>query len=102
MERNTLIIVGPGGVGKSPLDGRIRSDVVRFDPYRLREEGPRDENDRLYAPPKLREELSVVLRACGDTAIIQKTEYEIVEWYPIGGVSFFTARSEWQCLIIPR
>ncbi len=61
MAKQTLIIVGPGGVGKSPIDGLVRKDVLRLDPYRLRSKGhPRDTDDRLYAPPKLRDELGLV------------------------------------------
>lgn len=57
MAKSTLIVVGPGGVGKSPIDDIVRSDVVRLDPYRLRSDGPRNQDDRLYAPPKLRDEV---------------------------------------------
>jgi uncharacterized protein (TIGR03435 family) len=50
---NTLVLVGPGGMGKSPSDHVLEEDVVRVDPYRLRAVGPRDTADVLYAhaPP---------------------------------------------------
>jgi hypothetical protein len=79
----------------------VRSDVVRLDPYRLRVDGPRDQDDRLYAPPKLRDELASVFRAFGDTPIVKKADDETVEWYPRAGVAFFTVRGEWQCVIVP-
>jgi len=54
MIERTVIIVGPGGVGKSPLDALFRDDIIKIDPYRLRPSGPRDSNDIFYAHPKLR------------------------------------------------
>ena len=41
----TLMIFGPGGIGKSPIDRIVRSEAVRVDPYRLRPSGPRDSDD---------------------------------------------------------
>ena len=102
MARSTLVIVGPGGVGKSPIDDLVAHDVVRLDPYRLRTDGPRDNADLLYAPPKLRQELTGVFRGLGDTTIAKKVDDETtVEWYPGAGVAFFMVRGEWQCVIVP-
>ncbi|MBA4387420.1 MAG: hypothetical protein C0404_05525 [Verrucomicrobia bacterium] len=101
MAKSTLVIVGPGGIGKSPIDGLVRRDVVRLDPYRLRLGGPRDSGDRLYAPPKIREEIAGVLGRFGDTAIVKKAGGETVEWYSKAGVVFFTVRGEWQCIVVP-
>lgn len=101
MAKSTLIVVGPGGVGKSPIDGLVRSDVVRLDPYRLRTDAPRDQDDRLYAPLKLRDELAGVFCAFGDSATVKMAAGETVEWYPRAGVCFFTVRGEWQCVIVP-
>lgn len=39
MIERTVVVVGPGGVGKSPLDALFRDDMVKIDPYRLRSEG---------------------------------------------------------------
>jgi hypothetical protein len=100
--RSTLIIVGPGGIGKSPIDDIVRRDVVRLDPYRLRNDGPRDNGDRLYAPPKIRQELAGVFRGFGDIAIVKKAGDETVEWHPRASVVFFTVRGEWQCIIVPN
>ena len=36
MVKSTLILVGPGGVGKGPLAKLIRTNAVTIDPYRLR------------------------------------------------------------------
>ena len=93
--------MGPGGVGKSPIDDLIRSDVIRLDPYRLRTDGPRDNGDRLYAPPKLHQDLGEVFRGFGDNAIVKRADDETVEWYPRAGLTFFTVRGEWQCVIVP-
>jgi len=101
MAKSTLIIVGPGGVGKSPIDSLVRSDVIRLDPYRLRTDGPRDQGDRLYAPPKLHDELASVFNGFADSATIKKAANETVEWYPKACVAFFTVRGEWQCMIVP-
>ena len=55
--RKTLVIMGPGGVGKSPLDALFKDGVIRLDPYRLRPNGPRGQGDKLYAPPELHDDL---------------------------------------------
>ena len=102
MAKSTIIIVGPSGIGKSPLDKLIRPDVIRLDPYRLRKDGPRDNEDRLYAPPKLRLEMSAVFREFGEQPMEEEVDGEKVEWYPKAHVAFFTVRSEWQCIIVPR
>ena len=101
MAKSTLIVVGPGGVGKSPIDEIVRSDVVRLDPYRLRSDCPRNQDDRLYAPPKLRDEVRGVFDAFGDKPTVKTAAAETVEWYPKAGVTFFTVRGEWQFIIVP-
>jgi len=94
MIEKTLIVVGPGGVGKSPLDALFKTDI-KIDPYRLRSSGPRDSNDIFYVHPKLRNELHSVLENLGDK---QKTK-DGVEWFPKSKVLFFKVREEWQLLI---
>jgi hypothetical protein len=101
MAKSTLIIVGPGGIGKSPIDDLLPSDVIRLDPYRLRADGPRGNGDRLYAPPKLHKELASVFNEFGDTPIKKKAEDEYVEWYTQANVVFFTVRGVWQFIIVP-
>lgn len=67
MIKNTLILTGPGGIGKGPLTNLIREDAVSIDPYRLRPDGPRRKSDDpLYAHPKLRTELHSILSSFGD------------------------------------
>ena len=101
MLKNTLIIVGPGGVGKGPLARLIRDDAVTLDPYRLRKDGPRrDSDDPLYAPPRLRTELQAVLSVLGDSFQVIPCGTEQMEWFSKGRVLFFTVRGEWQCLIL--
>ena len=71
MINKTLIIVGPGGVGKGPLTGLIRDTAVSIDPYRMRPEGPRRESeDPLYVHPKLRGELHSALTVLGEIHVI--------------------------------
>jgi len=48
MVERTLIVVGPGGVGKSPLDFLLKPDIIKIDPYRLRSDGPRNASDVLF------------------------------------------------------
>ena len=102
MAKSTLIIIGPGGIGKSPLDKIVRADVFRLDPYRLRPEGPRNKNDCLYANPKLQQELDDIFCEFGDTLIDKEADNEIVKWYPRAGVVFFTVRREWQFVIVKK
>jgi hypothetical protein len=101
MNRSTLILVGPGGVGKGPLANLIRDYAVAIDPYRLRPEGPRKESDDpLYAHPKLRTEIHGILSGFGETPRQISCEPEKMEWFPRAKVLFFTVRGMWQCLIL--
>jgi hypothetical protein len=102
MAKSTLIIIGPGGIGKSPIDDLLPNKVIRLDPYRLRSDGPRDNNDRLYAPPKLHEELTCVFNGFGDAPIKKITDDEYIEWFPQANVVFFTVRGVWQFIIVPN
>ncbi|MBN1876076.1 MAG: hypothetical protein JXA33_17765 [Anaerolineae bacterium] len=88
MIERTVIVVGPGCVGKSPLDALFRDDVIKIEPYRLRANGPRDSNDIFYANPKLREELLLTLAALNDRSLeIGSSEWPI-EWFPKSKILF--------------
>jgi hypothetical protein len=100
MIERTLTIVGPGGIGKSPLDRLFRHDVIRIDPYRLRSSGPRDSNDVYYVHPRLRDEMLSILAALGDRAVRVGASGSRVEWFPKGQVLFFEIRGGWQLLIL--
>lgn len=101
MVKSTLILVGPGGVGKGPLAKLIREDRIDIDPYRLRPDGPRrDSDDPLYANPKLRTELHEVLSMLGDSPCDIPCEPERMEWFAKAKVLFFTVRGDWQCLFL--
>jgi hypothetical protein len=101
MLEHTLILVGPGGVGKGPLGDLIRDDAIAIDPYRLRKAGPRrDSDDPLYAPPRLRADLHAVLEGLGDCVQRLSLGSEQMEWFPRARVLFFTVRGEWQCLVL--
>lgn len=97
MIKNTLILVGPGGIGKSPLDHIFKQNLLRIDPYRMRASGPRDKNDVLYANPKLRSELHLVCQALN-----LSFEYlsPTVEWVPQAWLLFFKVRDDWQLLLL--
>lgn len=99
MITNTLMIFGPGGIGKSPLERLIRPDVVRIDPYRLRPDGPRDGADSFYAHKGLRDALGRTLTSIGDTRKVLNGKPS-VEWFPSAKATFFDVRGEWQCLLL--
>lgn len=104
MIKKTLLIFGPGGIGKSPLDDIIKHEVVRIDPYRLRER-PRDKGenggipDLFYANRNLRSELTWIFARLGDTKE-QLSSEPPVEWFPEASAAFFDVRGEWQCLLL--
>lgn len=101
MLENTLILVGPGGVGKGPLADLIKDDAIALDPYRLRKDGPRkDSDDPLYAPPRLRADLRAVLEGLGDRVQQFSCGSERMDWFPKAKMLFFTVRGEWQVLVL--
>jgi hypothetical protein len=97
---DTIIIIGPGGIGKGPLDALLKDDIVKLDPYRLRSNGPRDSSDTLYAHPKLRNELLTLLEEMGDKYSKIECSEEKIKWFPKARVLFFTVRKEWQLLML--
>ena len=100
----TLLIFGPGGIGKSPIDDIIGRNVIRVDPYRMRER-PRDRNenggipDFFYANPKLRQELTSIFQNLGDTKE-RLSAKPIVEFFPKAKAAFFDVRGDWQFLLL--
>ncbi len=102
MIKNTLMIFGPGGVGKSPLDDIIRNDAFPINPYRLRER-PRDRSensgspDLFYGHSNLKGELTKAFVNLGDYLIKLSPK---VEWFPKARTAFFDVRGEWQCLLL--
>ena len=101
MVKKTLILIGPGGVGKGPLAELIRDGAVALDPYRLRPKGPRKESDDpLYANPKLRTEIQAVLTGFGDLPVDIPCTPEKMQWFEGARILFFTVRGEWQCLFL--
>jgi hypothetical protein len=102
MIRNTLIIAGPGGIGKSPLDKIIKPNILRIDPYRLRKNGPRlpnksGEKDMLYAHPKLRDQLYLTYQRLGLSLTCLS---EGVHWFPQAMTVFIRVRKDWQILFL--
>jgi hypothetical protein len=95
MATDTLLIVGPGGIGKSPLDKLIKPGRRTHRPYRLRREGPRDKDDVLYAHPRLRDGLYVTYQRLGLTCFS-----ESVHWFPQANTLFFRVRGKWQLLFL--
>jgi hypothetical protein len=103
MLKKTIIVVGPGGVGKSPLDVIFKVDT-RIEPYRLRGDGPRASDDVFYAHPKLYQELTSALKILGDERQPPepqelKPPHEI-EWYERSKTLFFNVRQEKQSLLL--
>ncbi len=103
MLRKTIIVVGPGGVGKSPLDVIFKVDT-RIDPYRLRGDGPRASDDVFYAHPKLYQELTSALGILGDERHPPKPQElkppREIEWYEKSKTLFFNVRQEKLCLLL--
>lgn len=97
MITDTLFVVGPGGVGKSPLDKGLRDGIARIDPYRLRNAGPRDSKDKFYAHPKLRDELYLIYQRLGLGLTYLS---ENVHWFPQASTLFLKVRNEWQVLLL--
>ena len=97
MISHTLLIVGPGGVGKSPLDGALKAEVGRIDPYRLRKAGPRNTGDVFYAHPRLRDELYLTSQRLG-VGLTYLTD--TVHWFPATSTLFLKVRDEWQLLLL--
>ncbi len=97
MITDTLLVVGPGGIGKSPLDRGLRADVGRIDPYRLRKAGPRDSRDVFYAHPRLRDELYFMYQRLG-VSLTYLTD--TVHWFPAASTLFLKVRDEWQLLLL--
>jgi len=97
MITDTLLVVGPGGIGKSPLDRGLRADVGRIDPYRLRKAGPRASRDVFYAHPRLRDELYFMYQRLG-VSLTYLTD--TVHWFPAASTLFLKVRDEWQLLLL--
>lgn len=95
----TLVIFGPGGVGKSPLDGLLPESVLRVEPHRLRPNGPRDKDDVLYGHPCLRNQLHQLLNRLGFAPCYPTPG---IEWFPQAMTLFIEVRSEWQLLFLPQ
>lgn len=97
MITDTLLVVGPGGIGKSPLDKALKAEVGRIDPYRLRKAGPRDAKDIFYAHPRLRDELYLTYQRLG---ISLSCLSDAVHWFPAANTLFLRVRDEWQLLML--
>lgn len=98
MIQKTLILVGPGGIGKSPLDEILKSDVIRIDPYRLRKDGPREaKTDVFYANPKLRDELYMTFHKIGLSFLSLS---DTVQWCSNTMTLLLKVRTEWQLLFM--
>lgn len=109
--KKTVFILGPSGIGKSNLDLIFSSQVVRINPYRLREGGPREEKilaffhngkrikkiekDWYYASPELKIQTEYLMELLEDK---KKGLGEDIYWYPKGKTLIFKVRKTWQVL----
>lgn len=101
MVERTVIIVGPGGVGKSPLESLFTTEVS-IDPYRLRQQGPdKNKNDMFYAHTQLRRQLEDIFK------VFKQSPQEIgcigddpILWYTRAKTLIFKVRKEDQILIL--
>ncbi len=96
MIQRTVIVCGPGGSGKSPLDHLFRDDIERIESYRLRPDGPRNGRDTFYGNPRLYRELHVLLETLGDEPLMIGT----IEWFSKSKTMFFNVRGEDQFLTL--
>jgi len=96
MIEKTIIVIGPGGVGKSPLDYLFKDNIKKIDPYRLRDKGPRNNTDYFYANPKIYNELHILLKELNDNP----RQIGKVEWFPKSKTLFFKVRSENQFIFL--
>lgn len=92
----TIFILGPGGVGKSPLDLLFSKDVIKLNPYRLRAR-PRNLNDSWFASPPLRDHIENTLRLLGAERKWLNSKRKVA-WYPSARVFFMKIRRDWQIL----
>jgi hypothetical protein len=97
MVSDTLLVVGPGGIGKGPLDKALKAEVARIDPYRHRRAGPRDSKDVFYAHPRLRDELYLTYQRLG-VGLTPLSDH--VHWFPDASTLFLKVRDEWQLLLL--
>ncbi|MFW9990127.1 MAG: hypothetical protein ACFFC3_15900 [Candidatus Odinarchaeota archaeon] len=98
MFNETIIIVGPGGIGKSPLSDLFGTDIILLDPYRLRKDGPRDNKDKNYANPNLWDFMDGIFEE-NINDIVKKEELCIIRKKKIL-VLFFKVRNDYQILFI--
>lgn len=94
----TVVVVGPGGAGKSPLVDLFRAGVVPLDPHRLRPSGPRDLNDMHYANARLAGQLRDAYERLGDRPVVISSR---LECYIGARTLLFQVRTEWQVLFLP-
>jgi len=101
MIKKTVVVIGPGGIGKSPLDHLFSADI-RIDPYRLRPKGPdKNKDDIFYCHPRLKNELSSMFEQLRiEKRNIGYMSGAPVEWFPQGRTLFFKVRKEYQVLIL--
>jgi len=84
--------MGHAGVGKSPLGKLFRDEVLRIEPYRVRE-APRGKDDSFYASQEVRDKLKL-LSSRGIIEVIND-----IEIHPM--VTFFKVRDSDQFLFTP-
>jgi hypothetical protein len=88
----TTIVMGHAGVGKSPLNRLFRDEVLRIEPYRVRE-APRGKDDSFYASQEVRDKLKLL----SSRDIIEVIND--IEIHPM--VTFFKVRGSDQFLFTP-
>ncbi|MHC4691934.1 MAG: hypothetical protein ACYS67_04260 [Planctomycetota bacterium] len=69
MVKANFIIMGPGGIGKSPLGELFNVDHT-WNPYRMRIKGPRDTDKTKYVSPTVYLQFQLTLQKLGDKAIV--------------------------------
>ena len=126
MIKASCIIMGPGGIGKSPL-GKLFNVDHTWDPYRMRIKGPRSTDKTKYVSPTVYLQFQLTLQMLGDNAIVvgDLNEAPLIDdipgsyilssmerrwfdenrvkvlWYPRSNILFYPVRTEqFQMLVL--
>lgn len=101
-----LCVLGPAGIGKSPLDALFRNQATTIEPYRVRK-APRGSDDRYYVASEVLQALLSLCRELGEPFYIVDSKKEgnsyldgSRRWIEIyGQATFFTVRNVEQVLL---
>lgn len=101
LKNKLLFVIGPGGVGKSPLAKTLHEDCVSLDPIRYRKDGPRDKNDSFYvSETEYLDKKNQLTESNGQDDLIEN-EHTGSVFYKNGNALVFKTKESDQILYIP-